>query len=120
MELKISVGPACTNVGDELYYSAVCARRIAGRCNSKNEVTAMACVPCLSKGTSRRGRTGDFHLFWPLKGVLRARHFRSDEEVKEAVHDWLAQQSKDSISRGIQAVVKRWRCVESGRGCSKD
>ena len=44
MELKISVGSACTKVGDELYYSAVCAQWIARRCNSKNEVTAMVCV----------------------------------------------------------------------------
>jgi hypothetical protein len=41
MELRISVGSAYTNV-DEMYYSAVCARWIARRCNSKNEVTTMA------------------------------------------------------------------------------
>jgi hypothetical protein len=44
MEMKISVGPVYTNVGDELYYSAVCARWISRRCNSKNEITTMACV----------------------------------------------------------------------------
>jgi hypothetical protein len=53
----------------------------------------------------------DFHLFWPLKDALRGRHFRS---VKEAVHDWLAQQPKDFFSRGIYALVERWRCVERG------
>jgi hypothetical protein len=26
----------------------------------------------------------NFHLFWPLKDAVRGRHFRSDEEVKEA------------------------------------
>jgi transposase len=41
----------------------------------------------------------DFHLFWPLKDALRGRHFRSDEEVKEAVHDWLEQQPKDFFSQ---------------------
>jgi hypothetical protein len=48
----------------------------------------------------------DFHLFWPLKDALRGCHFRSDEEIKEAVHDWLAQQPKD-FSRGIYASVER-------------
>jgi hypothetical protein len=38
----------------------------------------------------------DFHLFWSLTDALRRRHLRSDEEVKEAVHDWLAQQRKTS------------------------
>jgi len=37
----------------------------------------------------------DFHLFWPLKDALCGRYFRSDEDVKEAVYDWLAQQPKD-------------------------
>jgi hypothetical protein len=56
----------------------------------------------------------DFHLFWPLKDALRGRHFRSDEKVKEAVHDWLAQQPKDFF-RGIYALVEHWRrCVERG------
>jgi transposase len=41
----------------------------------------------------------DFHLFWPLKDALRGRHFRSDEEVTEAVHDWLEQQPKDFFSQ---------------------
>jgi hypothetical protein len=51
----------------------------------------------------------DFHLFWPLKDALHAHHFKSDEEVKEAVHDWLPQQPKDFFSRGIYALVERWR-----------
>jgi hypothetical protein len=32
------------------------------------------------------------HLFWPLKDTLHGRHFRSFEVVKEAVHNWPAQQ----------------------------
>jgi hypothetical protein len=36
----------------------------------------------------------DYHLFDPLKDALRGRHFTSDEEVMEAVHEWLAAQSK--------------------------
>jgi hypothetical protein len=29
----------------------------------------------------------NFHLFWPLKDALCGCNFRSDEEVKEAVHE---------------------------------
>jgi hypothetical protein len=54
MELKISVGPAHTNVGEELYYSAVCARRIARR-NSKNEGMTMACVFRAGRKVSAEG-----------------------------------------------------------------
>jgi histone-lysine N-methyltransferase SETMAR len=36
----------------------------------------------------------DYHLFDPLKDALRGRHFTSHEEVKEALHEWLAAQSK--------------------------
>ncbi|GFG37899.1 hypothetical protein Cfor_07389, partial [Coptotermes formosanus] len=50
----------------------------------------------------------DFHLFWSLKDALRGRHLRSDEEVKKAVHDWLAQQAKDYFCRGIYALVDCW------------
>ena len=32
----------------------------------------------------------------PLQGDPRGRHFRSGKEVKQAVHDWLAQQPKAS------------------------
>jgi hypothetical protein len=41
----------------------------------------------------------DFHLFCPLKDALRGRHFRPDEEVKEALHAWLAHQPQDFFSR---------------------
>jgi hypothetical protein len=56
----------------------------------------------------------DFHLVWPLKDAQRGRHLRLHEEVKEAVHDWLAQQPKDFSSRGIYVLVECWRCA--GRG----
>jgi hypothetical protein len=42
--------------------------------------------------------SGSFHLCWLIKGSLHGHHFRSDEEVKEAVHDWLAQQPNDFFS----------------------
>ena len=36
----------------------------------------------------------DYHLFGPLKVVLRVRRFTSDQEVKEVLHVWLAAQPK--------------------------
>jgi hypothetical protein len=62
----------------------------------------------------------DFHLFWSLEDALRGCHFRSDEEVKEAVHDWLAQQPKD-FCPGIYALVELWRRrVERGEDYIED
>jgi hypothetical protein len=36
----------------------------------------------------------NFHLFGPLKKALRGNWFADDDEVKEAVHDWLCTDSK--------------------------
>jgi hypothetical protein len=37
----------------------------------------------------------------------------SDEEVKEAVQEWLAAQSKTFFSAGIQKLMERWnKCIE--------
>jgi hypothetical protein len=44
------------------------------------------------------------YTFLPLKDAPRGLHFRSDEEVKEAVHGWLAQQQKDFFSTDIYAL----------------
>ena len=38
--------------------------------------------------------SSEYHLFGPLKDVLRGRRFTSDEGVKKAVHEWLAAQPK--------------------------
>ena len=46
----------------------------------------------------------DYHLFGPLKEVLRGRRFTSDQEVKEVVHSWLAAQLK-TFSEGIRKLV---------------
>ena len=54
----------------------------------------------------------DYHLFGPLKEALRGRRFTSDQEMKEAVHAWLAVQPK-TFSEGIRKLVQRWtKCVE--------
>jgi len=55
----------------------------------------------------------DFHVFRPLQGAMGGKSFRSDEEVQQAVHEWLHSQSKDFFSRGIHALPKRWNtCME--------
>jgi hypothetical protein len=47
----------------------------------------------------------DYHLFGPLKGALRGRRFTSDQEVKEAVHAWLAAQPKTFICIEIKSIA---------------
>ena len=50
----------------------------------------------------------NYHIFGPLKEALRGRRLASDEEVKEAVHNWLREQSKSFFSAGIQKLVERY------------
>jgi len=49
----------------------------------------------------------DFHVFGPLKEAMGDKSFRSEEEVQQAVHEWLHSQPKDFFSRGIHAIPKR-------------
>jgi hypothetical protein len=38
---------------------------------------------------------------------------RSDENLQQAVHDWLRSQPKEFFSKGIHALPKRWNtCLE--------
>jgi len=48
----------------------------------------------------------DFHLFGPLKNDLRGRRFAADDEVKEAVHDWLRSQPQTFFSNGIKEAYR--------------
>jgi histone-lysine N-methyltransferase SETMAR len=55
----------------------------------------------------------DYFLFGSLRKALRGRQFTSDQEVKEAVHAWLAAQPKTLFSEGIRKLVQQWtKCVE--------
>ena len=55
----------------------------------------------------------DYRLFGPLKEALSGRRFTSDQELKEAVHAWLAAQPKTFFSEGIKKLVQRWKkCIE--------
>jgi hypothetical protein len=42
--------------------------------------------------------SGSFHLFWSIKDSLCSLHFRLDEVVKEAVHDWQAWEPNGFLS----------------------
>jgi hypothetical protein len=55
----------------------------------------------------------DFHVFGPLKDALSGKHFRDDDEVRSAVHEWLRTRPKEFFSRRIYMFVKRWhKCIE--------
>jgi len=57
--------------------------------------------------------SSDFHVFGPLKEVRGGKSFRSDEEVQQAVHEWLCSQLKEFFPRGIHALPKHWNtCME--------
>jgi hypothetical protein len=45
----------------------------------------------------RTGQTSPsyFHVFGPLKEAMGGKSFWSDEEVKQAMHEWLHSQPKD-------------------------
>lgn len=49
----------------------------------------------------------DFHLFRYLKEFLGGKRFDTDDEVKEAVKDWLSSQAADFYDLGLQKLVER-------------
>ena len=45
--------------------------------------------------------------------IIRGRRFAADDEVKEAVHDWLRSQPQTFFSSGIKKLTDRWaKCIE--------
>ena len=55
----------------------------------------------------------DFHLFGPLLKFTRGTKFKSDNEVKSVLSDWLRHQSKDFYAEEIRKLVHRWeKCVK--------
>ena len=46
----------------------------------------------------------EFHLFGPLKNALRGRRYTADDEVKEAVHDWLRSQPQTFFSKALRSL----------------
>jgi hypothetical protein len=55
-------------------------------------------------------------MFGPLKEAMGGKKFHSDEsdeEVQQAVHEWLRRQPQEVFFRGIHTLRKRWRaCIE--------
>jgi hypothetical protein len=49
---------------------------------------------------------------------MGGKKFRSDEEVHQAVHEWLRTRPQEFFSRGIRALPVRWmKCVERQGDC---
>jgi histone-lysine N-methyltransferase SETMAR len=59
--------------------------------------------------------TSDFHLFPKLKEFLGGRRFKSDEEVKDAVKEWLIGLVAEVYDEVIQKLVTRYdKCLNVG------
>jgi hypothetical protein len=57
----------------------------------------------------------DFHLFPKLNEFLGGRRLKSDEEVKDAVKEWLNGLAAEVYDEGIQKLVTRYdKCLNVG------
>jgi histone-lysine N-methyltransferase SETMAR len=57
----------------------------------------------------------DFHFFPKLKEFLGCRRFKSDEEVKDAVKEWLNGLAAEVYDEGLQNHVTRYaKCLNAG------
>jgi histone-lysine N-methyltransferase SETMAR len=57
----------------------------------------------------------DFHLFPKLKEFFGGRRFKSGEEVKDAVREWLNGLAAEVYDEGIQKLVTRCdKCLNVG------
>jgi hypothetical protein len=57
----------------------------------------------------------DFHLFPKFKEFLGGSRFKSDEEVKDAVKEWLNGLTAEVYGKGIQKLVTRYdKCLNVG------
>ena len=55
----------------------------------------------------------DFHLFPKLKTAISGTHFQSDDDVIQAVDDFLNYQEKYFFKCGIEALKHRWQmCID--------
>jgi len=60
----------------------------------------------------------DFHVFGPLKDAMGSKSLRSDEEVQQAVHDWLHSQPKYFFFLGVSMHFRSagtlvWNAMET-------
>jgi hypothetical protein len=66
-------------------------------------------------GVPKPPQSCDFHLFPKLKEFLGDRRFKSDEEVKDAVKEWLNGLAAEVYDEGILNLVTRYdKCVNVG------
>jgi histone-lysine N-methyltransferase SETMAR len=57
----------------------------------------------------------DFHLFRTLKEFLGGRRFKSDEEVKDAIKEWLNGLAMEVYDEGIQNLITCYdKCLNVG------
>jgi histone-lysine N-methyltransferase SETMAR len=57
----------------------------------------------------------DFHLFPKLKEFLGGRRFKSDEEVKDAIREWLNGLVAEVYDEGILKLITRYdKCLNVG------
>jgi hypothetical protein len=52
-------------------------------------------------------------VFGPLKEAMGGKQFRSEEEVQQAVHEWLRRRPQELFSIEIHTLCKCWNaCIE--------
>jgi len=60
----------------------------------------------------------DFQPFSTLKEFLGGRHFKSNEEVKDSIKEWLNILAAEVYDEGIQKLIKRYdRCPNVCGNC---
>jgi histone-lysine N-methyltransferase SETMAR len=56
----------------------------------------------------------DFHLFGPLRDVLRGRRFADDVELNHSVREDLRRFSKEFYTTDVQRLTQMWKkCVDN-------
>jgi hypothetical protein len=56
----------------------------------------------------------DFHLLTYLKNWLGSQRLSNNEELAEGVKKWLSSQAADFFHKGIQKLIPRYKCLNSG------
>ena len=75
---------------------------------------AQVCIP----GYSPDLALSDFHLFPILKEFFGGRRFKSDEEVKDDVKEWLNGLAAEISNEGVQKLVTGYdNCQNVGGDC---
>jgi hypothetical protein len=65
--------------------------------------------PSYSPGLAPSG----YHLFTHLKKWLGSQHFENNEFMED-VKTWLSSQAADFFDTGLQKLISRYKCLNSG------